>query len=227
MRKTSINILCIIILLILGASTLAPAYYLGRSFGAGFKAGYNAAENDTQTEYDSFERIDAGSCIDLSFNPKIETMISMNDSITFENGNSYPIVLMRASVFVPADKTLGAVTILMICLYICIIVLFILVMIEFIRFIININKGIIFDIKNVKRLNHISIYLISLACLKIIAGLVDDTLLARFALSLKGYDISSYWTIPWDSFLFGFLALLMAKIWEGGLKMKREQELTI
>lgn len=100
-------------------------------------------------------------------------------------------------------------------------------MIEFIKFIININKGYIFDNKNVKRLKRFSYYLISISVLKCVAGVIEDCLFSQLGLEMDGYSISSYWLLPWGTLLLGLLSLLMAQVWSRGIEMKEEQELTI
>ncbi len=221
MKKTSINILCCLILVILGASILMPAFTLGSVFVAGFSAGWQASDNPEASP--AIETIP----VDVSFNPEIGTLVTGSDTISFTNNETYPMIMSRAVIMVPEERFSSTLSWISMALYIICFVLFVFLMIEFIRFIININKGCIFDHKNIKRLKRFSYYLISIALLKCAAGMIEDVLFYELGLHIDGYTLASYWIIPWGTLLLGLLSLLMAQIWSRGLEMKEEQELTI
>ncbi len=56
---------------------------------------------------------------------------------------------------------------------------------------------------------------------------IEDYMFSQLGFTIPGYQLSTFWTIPWGSLLMGLLAMLMAQIWSRGLEMKEEQELTI
>lgn len=221
MKKTSINLLCILIISILGFSIIVPAFMLGKFFVAGFKDGYENAMTGAQYEPDYLESVD------VAFNPDINTIIHGNDSITMKNGDEFPYMITRASVLIPPQKVDSSVSWIPLTLYILCFVLFILFVVQFIKFIMNINKGKFFDEKNVKRLKRFSCYLISIALLKCVAGFTEDRMFDNLGFEIEGYSLSSYWEFPWATLLFGSPFLLMAQVWSSAIMMKKENDLTI
>lgn len=101
-KKTSINILCCLILAILGASILLPAFNLGSMFMAGFTSGYESGKAAVTSGESISNEMTVP--VDISFNPHIETFISSTDSICFENSETYPMIMTRAFIFVHEDK---------------------------------------------------------------------------------------------------------------------------
>lgn len=229
MKKTYINALCILIIVILAGSILAPAFYLGNAFLAGWTSGMDQSgvSSDELNKINDNNSLDAYVPIDICFNADLRTVISSQDSLMFDNGETYPLVLSRGTVMVPEEKWGMELSWLTLSLYILSFVLFVLLMIEFIKFIININKERIFVPKNVVRLRRFGWYLISIAGLRCAAGIIEDRMFSNLGLTLSGYDPSSYWAFPWGNLLIGLLALLMAQVWARGLEMKEENELTI
>jgi len=225
-KKTSINILCILIILTIGASIMAPAFKLSSIFISGFMAGWQQASTSNEAS-GSMNSIEDSLPLDVAFMPDASTVMHGKDCITFEDGNSYPVIYDRVALLVPDKEIPIYLSLTPTLLNLACFVLFIFLAIEFIRFIVNINKGLVFDIKNVKRLKRFSYYLISIAILRCAAGIIDDMTLSSFGLNLQGYSLSASWSFPWVSLILGLLALLMARIWERGIEMKEEQELTI
>lgn len=215
--------------MILAGSILTPAFDICATFFAGFADGLRQVEMMEQGKLKPEDALDvmATSPLDISFNPEISNIYFGSDSITFSNGEKYPIILNRAIVVVPAEKNDSPLSWLAVAIYISCSVLFVLLMIEFIKFIININRGEIFSDSNVVRLKRFAWYLISIALLNIAAGVIEDYIVAGMGLKLDGYYPTAYWMIPWANLLLGLVALLMSQIWSRGLEMKEEQELTI
>ncbi len=203
--------------------------YLGEAFFAGMKDGYDQTtavpinEKTQKTSTAPTER----NMVDISFEPNFSTMLRGTDSLTFTNGERYQTIMTRSMIMVPKEKYSSGYSWGVNVLYITCLVLYVLLLVQFIRFIININNGNIFDKKNVTRLRRFALYLISISVLKCIAGLIEDSMLSGLSLSLEGYTLSAYWEIPWDTMLLGLLALLMAQVWSYGLQLKEDQALTI
>lgn len=228
MKKTSINILCVLIIVILAGSVLTPAYYLGSVFFMGVRHGFYGEMSETAETTGLPGSYDPSSTVpvDVSFQPDFETMIKGNEIIMFGD-DSYPTALTRATLMVPSEKWDNSLSWTAITLYVACFVLFILLLIQFIRFIVNINRGNIFVRGNVMRLRRFAWYLISIAVLKCIAGIIEDCMFSRLDIRLDGYTLSTYWTMPWGTLMLGLLALVMAQIWSRGLEMREEQDLTI
>lgn len=229
MKKTSINILCILIILLITGSVVSPMLYIGEVFLAGVKDGYEqktAIDDGQMAEKDAYHPSDYN-MVDLNFTPGMSTLLHSTDSITFNNGDKFQTIQSRSVLIVPKDKWEGDYNWCLNILYFACLVLYVLLLIQFIRFIININRGNIFDNKNVTRLRRFAWYLISISVLKCVAGLTEDHMLSKLSLQLDGYTLSSYWEMPWDTMLLGLLALLMAQVWSYGLQLKEDQSLTI
>lgn len=229
MKKTSINILCILIILLITGSVVSPMLYLGEMFLAGVKDGYEqktAIDNGRLSENEAYHPYEYN-MVDLNFKPEMSTLMHSTDSITLNNGDRFQIIQSRSVMVVPKDKWEGDFNWCLNILYLACLVLYVLLLVQFIRFIVNINRGNIFDSKNVTRLRRFAWYLISISALKCIAGMIEDHMLSKLSLQLKGYTLSAYWEIPWDTMLLGLLALLMAQVWSYGLQLKEDQSLTI
>ncbi len=204
----------------MAASMIIPAYYIGVSFGYGFKNGYDNPDA-------SYEEITSTSPYDLAFIYEPEKYSNLPDTLVTEDGRQFPMIITRATVIIPENNKTNALEWVTTICYCLVFALFICFIIEFVLFIININKGRIFVKKNVSRLRRIAWYLISLAILRCAGGFTDDYLLSCIPIKLESYTLSTYWTLPWSELIIGLIALLMAEIWARGLKMREEQELTI
>lgn len=206
---------------ILAASMLLPAYYIGVSFGKGFTHGYERAENsDNLTDMEI-------SPANVTFDYDWSKISAPTDTLVTEEGQRLPLIVTQAVVMVPDSHRDIAMETLMIISYLISFILFICFITVFIVFIININKGRIFIHKNVSRLRRMAWYLIGVAVFRCAGGLADDSLLSGTSLTVDGYELSATWTFPWTALIIGLLAMLMAEIWGNGIKMKEEQELTI
>lgn len=224
MKKISINLLCVLILVLLAGMVLSPAFQFVTLFAQGFQKGWeeaemvkNGAEPDPALTFS----------LDLQMRPTLETYINHPDSLVFNDGRKYPHVINHTALMVPDSHLSTALSWTSVGLYLVSFLLFILLMVQFIKFIINIDKGKIFVNKNIHRLKLFGWYLIAIAVLKCIAGWLEDIIISDMGLSIPGYELSAYWNVPWGTFLLGLLALLMARVWERGLQMREEQELTI
>lgn len=220
MKKTSINLLCILIICILSVSVLLPAYYLGARFTEGFVMGYEMAGTEAEVKTEV-------SALDVYFEPSSELVIFPKDSITFDDGRRLPVVVKQASVIVdrkclssaPIWISGGCTVLSLVC--------FVLLLVEFVKFIVNINRGQIFVEANVKRLRRFSYCLITIALLGIISGVSQESLVSSMGLTLEGYKVSAYWVLPLGNLLFGLLALLVAQVWSQGIMLEEELRLTV
>ncbi len=221
MKKTSINLLCVLIIATIGLSLVMPVYYIGYSFGYGFAEGIKNSEIPTIASNPNIKGYD------MAFNPDIELFLHPVDSVRSVDGTSYPAVIQRAEVFVPTDSTITITSVGPLILYILSLIIGLIVLIAFIKFVYNINKGHIFEHKNVRLLRLVGILLIIMALCSTLSGLIDDHTLSHVGLELKGYSVSTYWTIPWSTVIIGLASLLMAQVWARGIDLKEEQALTI
>ncbi|MDE6804725.1 MAG: DUF2975 domain-containing protein [Muribaculaceae bacterium] len=221
MKKTSINLLCVLIIVTIGLSLVMPVYYIGYSFGYGFA---ESIKNDNPLITESTIPMKG---YDMAFNPDIELFLHPVDSVRAADGVTYPAVIQRAEVFVPADTYMTVSSVGTLILNILSMLMGITVLIAFIKFVYNINKEHIFEHKNVRLLRLLGTLLIFMALCSTASGLLDDHILSRIGFELQGYSVSTYWTIPWTTLIIGLAALLMAQVWARGIDLKEEQALTI
>lgn len=220
MGKYKINTLCILVISILLASISLPLVFSISSFMTGFKYGYDSASEATPA-------VVQNAIVDVALVAEPSQFIATTDSLTFDDGHSYPQIMKRTQLLVPGEKVPIWTTWFTVFCSILIIILFVYLVIEFIKFVININKNKIFIQDNIKRLRRFSFCLLLIALFQIASGIVEDISLSSLNLSLAGYQLTAFWMIPWSNMLLGCLSLLMAQIWSIGLKLKEDQALTI
>lgn len=223
MNRTSINLLSIIFITVLAASILVPGFAMMQSFSEGFKDGMNARVNATR-----------GDVIEMPGIP-VEVVVKtvepysdvLQDTLTTDDGHRFPIQINKATATVPTSNyTIGVMLIVALC-FTAFVAMFVLFAIQLIKFVVNINRGIIFDRLNVKRLKKIGIFLLIMALLQVAIGLAEDYAVSGMNVTFEGMSLTSYWTIPWSELLLGVMSLLIAQVWSRGVQMKEEQELTI
>lgn len=221
-KKLSINVLCGAIIITLAVSLMMPIYKLGYNFGAGLRMGAeDARHNIGNTAYTQ--------SVDVYFEPSPDVMLSPRDSIYFANGKNYPMIMTRGTVTVERDRSLIPGWIPLVQGF-CVLlqgIFFILMLYQFVKFVININKGKIFVADNVRRLRKIAMWLILLALFVTVAGLTEEIAVGNLGLILEGYVVSAYWSIPWETFIMGLVALVVAEAWDRGIKMQELQDFTI
>lgn len=222
-RFNVINLLCALIIVILTGSIAMNLFVGIESFVYGFQAGYKAADEGLDGDKNPVNV----TIFDVAFNPDTSRIYSTTDSITFQDGNRYPLVMTRGMITVPDKRVDPASSIVRLIVNLASIALFIALIVELIKFVIVINKGRYFEIKNLRRLQRFGVYLLVLAFLECVGGICDDIIFSTLNLKLDGYLLSTYWSIPWGNALMGLLALMLAQIWKKGIYLKEEQELTI
>lgn len=222
--KKSINLLCVLIICVVGVSVVMPTYNIGYYFGTGFRAGWESEQNGTAEDLIISNR----TTVSTVFTPNVNKMIYNPDTIVSENSNeSVPVVWSQGTIFVPDQNIpLWFIIITTVC-QLAVIVCVIILIIKFIKLIVNINKDIIFEIKNVRLLRQIGLSFLLSSLFQFLSGITSELFVDTIPYSFAGYDLSALWVLPWSNVLFGLIAYLMAQIWARGIQMREEQELTI
>lgn len=230
MNRTSINLLSVITIAILAASILLPAVAMVSDFTKGFKDGWQTSPDQaTEIDHDMFDTSSHTPVkIVLQDNPLSANPSNQAKSIIqFDDGTKIGAVTRQTYIMMDDDKYGAGIRITTFICMLLEIVLFILSTYVIVRFVIHINKGIVFDIRNIKLLTRLGIYMLGISLLIVISGLAEDYAVSRLGLTVDGEVLTSMWTIPWSDLLFGMMALLMAQIWRRGIELKEEHELTI
>ena len=137
------------------------------------------------------------------------------------------MLLTQGVVMASSDRMpVGAYAVSLMCSLCAIGITFALI-IAFIRFIVSVNRGQIFDSTNVVRLARIGWMLIAAGLLEVCSGISQTFLVGAIGFVSDGYMLKASWLPPFSEMLLGLFALMLAAIWKRGLAMQKEQELTI
>lgn len=201
---------------------LMPLYYIGCSFGYGLALGKQYATAGKEMPESLMNN-----SYDLAFNPDLQLYVEPLDTVASMTGEKYPILIHRATVLMPKTSDDKVVDIVSVTCSIISLILFVGVLVAFIMFVVNINKGRIFEKRNASLLRYLGGFLIAISIFSIADGIFSDIMFQRKNLSVVGYSPSIYWLLPWGNLLMGLLSLLMGQVWARGISLKKEQELTI
>ena len=214
--KRRLNILCVIVLLVLGYSVLETTYYVGLGIKTGIEKGFDSKiDAKAKEEISNVQLVpkDLGGdiLIDSVYNEKTGEYVPAAYGQMIVSVNTQPSVLSRI------------VSLLILILnYVAIVWAVVL----FIRLIVSINKSDIFNWKNVRRLRRLGVLLIiGFVCTFLLAFLSFHNVEKVF--SVTGYSLSMADMVHITSLVLGISALIVAEVFAIGLKMKEEQELTI
>lgn len=218
--KRRLNILCLIVMLVLGYSVVHTGYY----FFIGAKMGVEAAIENRNQMHDMInaqyinlipKSLSLGGngnlFIDSLYNEKSATYVPATYSSLLVSVETHPSTWSKI-----ADKLL---VFLQLILYIWAVVLFI-------RLIISINKSDIFNWRNVRRLRRIGIFLIIAFCCTLISAYLSMCNVEE-VFSVRGYELSLSDVTDITVLVLGICSLIVGEIFAIGLKMKEEQDLTI
>lgn len=227
--KKRLNILCLLVVLVLGYSVFESAYQVGlgmaQGMRAGFEEGYEAGKKG--------EKLDLNKRNSMAnvMNVKVVGLLPdvqhlFNDSILNEKTGKYvPAMYTQVLVSVDSKPSMGQMLTLTLSSIMNLFAGLVAVVI-FVFLIISINKSDIFNWKNVYRLRWLgSVLIFSFLCTAI------PTLMTSYLLSdvfsVKGYSLHLSDLVSITNLVLGLSALIVGEVFAIGLRMKEEQELTI
>lgn len=221
--KRRLNILCLIVMLVLGYSVVHVGYY----FFVGAKLGVEVVtenrddvsklHNVMNMQYVNLlpKSLSLGGkgnlFVDSVYNEKSATYVPATYSSLLVSVETRPSTWNKIT-----DKIL---VFLQLILYIWAVVLFV-------RLIISINKSDIFNWRNVRRLRRIGIFLIIAFCCTLISAYLSMCNVEE-VFSVRGYELSLSEVTDTTVLVLGICSLIVGEIFAIGLKMKEEQDLTI
>lgn len=217
--KRRLNILCAIVLLVLGYSVLEMTYYVGMGIKLGLEKGLD--DKIAAKEKEALNHLQA-----VQLMPEDLGGAILVDSIYNEKSGEYvPATFGQLLVSVDAHPgTMSRVisTLALMANYVVIIWAVVL----FIRLIVSINRSDIFNWKNVRRLRRLGIMLmLSFGCSFLSTFITFYNVKKVF--SVPGYQLNMTDMVEITSLVLGISALIVAEVFAIGLRMKEEQELTI
>lgn len=212
-RLNGITILLVVAFGLRLYSIMGEEWY---DFKLSFKEGYESARRDYRQETHSLY---------LRLLPDGNT--EMPDSVYNKKTESWiPARMSEAVVTVPDHRIFLWETILMIPLVLILIPVSIFGFVQFFKLINAVNKSIIFDWANVRRLRIIGVaYIIAFVIHFCVEALGDRA--ASLLVEIPGYRLVTSDLFEAGSLLLGLAAFLIAEIFAVGLRLKEEQDLTI
>lgn len=229
--KKRLNLLCVVVLLVMGWSVMETGYYLLAGARLGVQAGWDyakaEAEGGSRSEMKKLERLKH-----MTYISTLPHMLQegdarlMQDSVFNARTRSYvpaSYAALLVSVETRPDKVPAIASGL---LGLLVFVATVWALVLFIKLIVSINKSDIFSWRNVRRLRRLGLLLLaSFGC-----ALLQEWMklqAVRRALEIPGYDLTLSDAVQGSTLLLGLCALIVGEVFAIGLKMKEEQDLTI
>lgn len=211
--KRRLNILCLLVVLVLGYSVLEAVYYMGEGFMAGVQM------TQTNEGIDRAKNMKAISVVPADFS-------EFTDSVYNEKTGSYvPALYGQLLISVPV-KTSHAVMAVVSLVQILGIVASVVGIVLFIKLIVSINRSLIFSWRNVRRLRWLGVALIfHYLCMLIPLVVAGSEVNEVFA--LRGYELHQSDLVSVITLVLAIVSFIVAEVFAIGLKMKEEQDLTI
>ncbi|HBC21321.1 MAG TPA: hypothetical protein DC009_04390 [Porphyromonadaceae bacterium] len=219
--RLSINLLCV---LIIAVTSFSVAFSLGE-----FTKGVVDGVDSVQSEDAASESADNQLVYFPTYlTPRDGLLTSRHDNIAAADSNgTVPVVMQQAIIAMPVGSIPLSYMICKVIIGLAVLVIFVLLIINFLKLTVRINRGNIFDNRNVKLLRRIGVQTLMIAGLTLVDLLLQSGLVDAHIPQLRDYSRTLLPALPWTNALIGLISLLMSKIWEGGLSMKKEQDLTI
>ena len=155
----------------------------------------------------------------------VESYSMPNNLFNKKSGELIPARIREATVRIPIEKANGLDSLWMFPCSVLGLTGFIMVVFNFLRIIFAVNKSIIFEWINVKRLRRMGIGFVMIF---VVSAIISTT--SKYA-ALELIEIENYKIInsSYESSLLvlGMIAFLVAEIFAVGLRLREEQELTI
>lgn len=218
MKKLSINILSVLVVLILAVAYIFPAVTTLTIIISGFTS--------TPTE-DTATALEARMPVMTIMSPSQQLLENPTDTMTFDNGVTHPAIVQEAIVMVPDHSFYYESFVWDLVIYAVTVILYIVLLYFLIRFIININRGQVFVKSNGLYLRTFGWILIAISVVECFNGYIQIHMVDIADLHRAGYTFLANWQFPWSTFVLGLVALLLGQVWSLGIRMQEEQELTI
>ena len=227
--KKRLNLLCAIVLLVLGWSVIETGYYMIRGAGEGFRQGWNYAEAEAKEK-------ETGEPIPESLREMQHTQyVTLLPPILGDReGGLLPdsVYNERTQRYIPAAYSTLCVSVesgspwTRSLLGILILVANIWALVLFIRLVVSINRSYIFTWRNVRRLRRLGVLLVVAFACSWLSGWIELQAV-RQALAIPHYELTMTDAVDRISLLLGLCALIVGEVFAIGLRMKEEQDLTI
>lgn len=215
--KRRLNILCALVMLVLGFSISQSITYSSRAFMDGVREGWNSAGESKEF------KLDGSSMFGVKLMPN--NFAEFNDSIYNEATGSY-VKTHTHEVTVILEDTSHPYYVLEFVCFLLSQISILMAVIWFIRLIGQINNSHIFCWKNVHLLRWLGGFLIASFLLELVPIILDSRLVNE-AFETPGYTVHSYGSYSIITLLMGIISFIVSEAFAMGLRLQEEQELTI
>lgn len=215
--KKRLNILCLMVFVVMAIGILPFAYAMGVGFQAGTSGDYQ--ENDVP----EIEQVVNAESVHL-MPARLEglTMGSIHNEVTGQEVSIWP---ERVMVNMPIDYP-GWFTVMNTVTQWLVYVVLIVIMVLFLKIIVRVNKGRVFEWKNVRLLRWLGGIVLGSSILTTVLQIYGASIIGQ-QFAVKGFAPDYFSYISVMELTVGLVALIVAEIFAVGLKMKEEQDLTI
>ena len=217
--KTKLNIICVLIFVVILADVTAGFF--------DFKIGENAANHEMGMNQDDVENmvLDAD-MVKLIPTAEKRTAIQVKNAVTGKEVNAWPTEMYVEPETYENYKDSGWAYLAETVAAILGVVGFTGALLAFITFIVRVNRGKIFDKRNITLLRWVGIGLLAYGIIVVgwdILAQVEASKMFR----LEGYQVDWLGGITYTPLLLGLIAFVAAQVFAMAAKMKEDQDLTI
>lgn len=219
--KKRLNILCLLVIMVLGYSVFNSIYQLGVITVTSYESARKTIVNDADkhVELKKISNIQPVAVIPDAF------PIFSDSVLNEKTGEHVPAYYSQLIVSVDTKAGLWQKVTAKITAFVYLLTILLAVYL-FLRLIISMNKSVIFDWRNVRRLRWLGISLILCFVCEVISICITSYALSD-VFSMKGYSIHFSELVSITNLVLGISALIVGEVFAIGLRMKEEQELTI
>lgn len=215
--KTKLNLLCLCVIISLALSASMAITTLYQMVSVGFSAGWEAAQKGTTAHIPNYTMI---------LTMPTDLLAKTGTVTNTMNGTEASIKPIISMVEIPKVAETSGLTHLGSILSFLQLIGFVFAAVQFFKLIRNINRGNIFEWKNVKYLRKLGWGLVTIFITYFGSLLITNHEAAK-VISLNGCELSMSVAFTDPTLILGFASLLIAEVFAVGLRMKEEQELTI
>lgn len=219
--KKRLNILCLLVIAVLGYSVFDSIYQLSELFVSSLEKNFSQEinESDKQIELQKIRNMQPVAVLPNDFP-------LFSDSILNEKTGEYvPMIYSQMIVSVKSEPNLRQMIAAKVASFVYLAAIFFAIYV-FVRLIISMNKSVIFDWKNVRRLRMLGISLIVCFVCEVITIYITSLALSD-VFSVKGYSLHLSELTTITNLVLGLTALIVGEVFAIGLRIKEEHELTI
>ncbi len=215
--KRKLNILCALVMIVLGVYVSQSLVYSSGPFIDGIREGWKTAE--TNTEF----KMEGNTMFGVALMPN--NYAKTTDSIYNEKSGKHVPAHNHGMVII-LDEESDSPYALQFIFYLLTQIAVILSIIWFIRIVTRVNKSYIFCWDNVRLLRQLGWILVA-GFLCSLVNIIADAKTIEQLFSTPGYKLLLYNEVSYITLILGIISLIVAEAFAMGLRLQEEQDLTI